>query len=68
MVLVRDRYLCQLRLPGCTRTATCVHHTVGKRHGDDPALLVASCTHCNLKVGEPGKGTANPAPKPMTQW
>lgn len=67
-VLHRDSYTCQLRLPGCTTQATCVHHTVGKAvSGDDPALLAASCTHCNLAVGDPAR-TPDPPPTPRTRW
>lgn len=64
-VLERDGHACQLRLPGCTTYADCVHHTVGRAvSGDDPRYLVASCTFCNLKTGEP-KG--DPQPRPG-QW
>jgi 5-methylcytosine-specific restriction endonuclease McrA len=61
VVLVRDGYLCQLRLDGCTTAATNVHHTLGKRMGDDPAVLVAACANCNQKVGDPM--AADPQPK-----
>jgi len=68
MVLVRDGYLCQLRLPGvCTTQADCVHHTRGKALGDDPRWLLASCTPCNLRIGDPTK-LSRPQPKRMTQW
>lgn len=67
MVLVRDGYLCQVRLSGCTRTAEHVHHVAGKRFGDDPALLVAACASCNLKVGDPTK-RADPPNQAVTRW
>lgn len=54
-MLERDRYQCRVRLAGCTIRATCVHHLDGKAAGDDPARMVASCTSCNLKAGEPGR-------------
>jgi 5-methylcytosine-specific restriction endonuclease McrA len=65
-VLARDHYQCQLRLDGCTTVAGHVHHTLGRAVGDDPAHLVASCAHCNLKIGEPG-GT-DPRPTGRTKW
>ena len=68
-VLARDGYRCRLRVPGvCTGRATCVHHTLGKRvTGDDPRYLVAACTQCNLKVGDPAR-SPDPAPRPVTRW
>lgn len=67
-VLARDGFLCQLRLEGCTTTATHVHHTHGRTTtGDDPAHLVAACAHCNLKVGDPTQHP-DPAPRPRTRW
>jgi hypothetical protein len=65
-VLERDGYVCQLGLDGCTRKATHVHHTRGKRFGDDPAYLVASCESCNLKTGDPTRH--DPSPKSVTEW
>lgn len=69
---------CQIATPGTWRTrdgriqqcagqADCVHHTQGKRHGDNPAHLVAACTPCNLHVGNPER-QADPQPRPMTKW
>lgn len=43
------------------------HHTRGKRWGDDPRHIVASCAPCNLHIGDPTKAP-DPAPKPRTQW
>lgn len=65
-VLERDGYRCQLRLDGCTVRATHVHHLHGKGSGDDPAGLVSSCEHCNLKIGDPTR--ADPTPKRATVW
>lgn len=65
-VLQRDNHRCQLHLPGCTTTATHVHHTLGKATGDNPRHLIATCQHCNLKVGDPTR--QDPTPKPRTQW
>lgn len=65
-VLARDQHRCQLRIEGMCRTrADCVHHTLGKAvTGDDPEHLVAACTPCNLKVGDPR--ATDPAPRPGT--
>jgi 5-methylcytosine-specific restriction endonuclease McrA len=72
LVLARDGYQCQLRLPGCTITAPLkgghVHHTHGRSiTGDDPAHLVAACAHCNLTTGDPTRAP-DPAPRPRTRW
>lgn len=67
-VLARDGYRCQLRTsPQCVGLADCVHHVAGKAFGDDLKLLVAACTPCNLKVGDPTK-QPDPQPKPRTRW
>lgn len=69
---------CQLALPGTWRTragqlrrclgrADCVHHPHGKARGDDPRLLMAVCTPCNLKVGDPTR-RPDPPPRPRTRW
>lgn len=66
LVLARDNYLCGVQLRGCTGHADCVHHTLGRAvTGDDPRYLVASCTHCNLAIGEP---TGDPKPNPRIRW
>lgn len=67
-VLARDGGRCQVRIPGvCTTVATCAHHTLGKSvTGDDPAHMVASCTACNLHVGDPR--SLDPEPKPKAWW
>ena len=73
-ILKRDSYQCQLRIAGiCRYRADCVHHLHGKAAGDNPAGLVAACTPCNLRIGDPtkptrGKTLADPAPKPSTLW
>jgi 5-methylcytosine-specific restriction endonuclease McrA len=67
VVLARDLYQCRLKLDVCTGVATHVHHTLGKKYGDDPAHLIASCAPCNLKTGDPNKGT-NPPGRGMTRW
>lgn len=66
-VLARDGHVCKLALDGCTFKATHVHHTGGRAAtGDDPALLVASCQHCNLRAGDPTR--TDPAPTRRTRW
>ena len=65
-VLERDHHRCQLQLPGCTGRATHAHHTKGKAMGDDPAHLLAACSSCNLKTGDPTR--FDPEPKPWAGW
>jgi 5-methylcytosine-specific restriction endonuclease McrA len=56
-VLQRDRYVCQLAIPGvCQGAADSVHHMFGRLvTGDDPRWLQAACMPCNLAVGQPGR-------------
>jgi 5-methylcytosine-specific restriction protein A len=56
IVLRRDGHACQLRLAGCTGTATEVDHVLPVAHGgtDEPANLRASCQSCNRRRG-PGR-------------
>lgn len=74
-VLARDRYRCQLRLEGewkvlggtarCKVKADCVHHVLGKGvTGDDPRYMVAACTPCNLRVGDPSRNVDPPHRSP----
>lgn len=49
-VLERDRFLCQIRGPGCTGVADEVDHIVPRSEGGalyDPDNLRASCGTCN---------------------
>lgn len=68
-VLVRDDYLCQIKIRGtCTGAAQHVHHVLGRAiTGDDPTYLVAACAACNLAVGDPTQ-QPDPQPRRMTQW
>lgn len=72
---------CQLAIPGewvtrkgetarCAKVADCVHHTLGRTvTGDDPRFLVAACTPCNLKIGDPTKATkSDPPGRSATRW
>lgn len=66
-VLQRDQGRCQLKLDVCKTYADCVHHLVGRAiTGDNPEYLVASCTPCNLKIGNPAKH--DPPAAPRTKW
>jgi 5-methylcytosine-specific restriction endonuclease McrA len=54
LVLARDRHVCQVRGPVCTRVATCVDHIVSRSDGGDmwnPANLRAACRPCNSRDG-----------------
>jgi hypothetical protein len=60
-VIDRDGGLCQIRLPGCTATATSADHWPiprGSGGPDDPSNLRACCTHCN--GSSPGRKAAQP--------
>ncbi|MCG3757379.1 hypothetical protein [Amycolatopsis sp. Poz14] len=72
-IATRDRWVCGLchqpidptmrhPHPRCLH----VHHTKGKRHGDDPRYLMATHAECNLAAGEPDEG--DPRPTPRTRW
>lgn len=78
VVLARDLYRCRIALPGvwknakgqtrkCLGRADCVHHLDGKAKGDNPARMIAACTPCNLKTGDPTKA-ADPPGRSMTRW
>ncbi len=50
-ILERDRYVCQIRLPGCTTRATQVDHVTRIDDGGmiyEPMNLRAACQPCNL--------------------
>ena len=53
LVLARDGHACQIRLDGCTGTATNVDHIVPRADGGshDPSNLRAACEHCNKSRG-----------------
>lgn len=53
-VLKRDRYRCQLQLPGCTGRATTVDHVDPVFNGGphyEERNLAASCQSCNARKG-----------------
>jgi len=76
-VLLRDGYLCQLRIPNvCTTYAPFhgghVHHLHGKGacpgcRADRPDHLTAACKACNLAVGDPST-SADPPNRGVTKW
>lgn len=67
-VLERDEYRCQIRIQGiCLTVADCVHHTLGWAvTGDNPAHLIAACTPCNQRIGEPDGNDEQP--RRTTRW
>ncbi|WP_435070441.1 hypothetical protein [Amycolatopsis thermoflava] len=70
----RDRWVCGLCHQPIDPTlrkphprALQVHHTRGKRFGDDPRFLQAAHAECNQKAGDPS-AKPDPAPQPRTRW
>lgn len=74
---------CTLQIPGiCAGRADTVHHRHGRAiTGDDPEHLDATCTPCNLHIGDPRAhnpacprcaerpaNTLDPEPRPATRW
>jgi 5-methylcytosine-specific restriction enzyme A len=54
VVLARDRYVCQINGPRCTKHATQADHIVPLAEGGarlDPANVRAACAPCNLSAG-----------------
>jgi hypothetical protein len=50
----------------CMVVADCVHHTRGIATGFDMRYLLAACTPCNTKIGDPRKHGDPPAK--TAQW
>lgn len=52
--LKRDRFVCQIAMPGCTHKATIADHIVSRRNGgaDTLANLRAVCRQCDNRVKE----------------
>lgn len=67
--VITNRGLCTLMIKGvCTGKATCIHHTLGVSvTGHDPRYMVATCSACNLHVGDPLRH-ADPPHVSVTQW
>jgi 5-methylcytosine-specific restriction protein A len=72
IVLQRDRYLCQVRLEGCTIQADECDHIVPVADGGswyDLSNLRASCRHCNRSLaGRRRQEKARRSYKPSRDW
>ena len=73
LVLARDNYVCQLRLPGCKTKATQVDHIIGLAQAPerrwDPTNLRAACKSCNVAKGNQDNPRGAPwQRKPSRQW
>lgn len=76
-VLLRDGYLCQMRIPNvCTTWAPYrgghAHHLHGKGacagcSADRVDHLAAACAACNLHIGDPA-AAADPPNRGVTKW
>ena len=75
LILHRDNYQCQLRLPGCTVRATVKDHIIPHADGGTDALhnLQAACEHCNRTKGSApmgvfsaARGTGNASFRPLS--
>ena len=73
----RDKWRCQLRLPGCAGAATTCDHILGLADGGTHALanLQAACGPCHgRKTASQGGGfrqpgrARDPKPQPRTAW
>lgn len=54
---LKENPYCQLKLDGCTKESTCVHHKKGKHSRKlylDEEFWMASCINCNRVVEEIG--------------
>lgn len=69
-ILERDRWLCILKLQGCTVRAEHVHHIQPLARGGakyDPANCASACAPCNLKLGSRAP-VEQPKPRPTSSW
>lgn len=48
-VFLSTRKECQIKAPGCSKKATCVHHKAGRvgKNYLDVSKWMAACVHCN---------------------
>ena len=72
-ILQRDGHTSQLRLPGCTHTATAVDHIIPTSAGGPPYNhdnLRATCTNCNTRRSNKPTPTHNnnTYPPPSRTW
>lgn len=78
LALRRDKWRCQIRLPGCTGAASQADHIIPVSEGGthDVSNLRAACKSCHQKTtAQQGRGyrrrpgpPADPQPRPTTQW
>lgn len=71
LVLARDRYLCQLKRPGCTHAASQVDHIIEPDQGGswyDPRNLQAACRACNASKGGEHGNHKRWGGKPSRDW
>lgn len=53
LCLARDQYLCQARLPGCTKHAVQAHHLTYEHHKNEPLFdLISVCVSCHDQITE----------------
>lgn len=64
LILQRDGYLCAIKGPKCTGTATTVDHILGRGVSEDPKDLRSACKACNYGT----RPLSDPAPEPRTKW
>jgi len=66
LVLRRDGWLCQLRLPGCKTRASQVDHIIPLADGGprlDPSNLRAACKPCNVSAGNTARDVRRCEPR-----
>lgn len=76
LVLQRDGYVCQLRLPGCKTKATQVDHIIGLAQAPerrwDIENLTSACRSCNIAKGNRDNPRGQPwrrhLPNPSRHW
>jgi len=76
--LERDRWRCQLRLPGCQGAASEVDHILGAEQDPDHQALRSVCSSCHKqRTAQQGGGfrtnpgkrrAADPPHRPNTRW
>ena len=75
LAMKRDRWRCQLRLPGCAGAASQCDHIIQPDNGGGHGLanLRAVCKPCHAKrtaqqSNTGGSGKTDPQPQPRTAW
>jgi 5-methylcytosine-specific restriction endonuclease McrA len=70
IILNRDAWLCQVRLPGCTTRATTADHIVGLADGGawyELTNLRAACRPCNSALAA-HRTNGHRQPTPSRRW